>query len=230
MSAGSPRGSLPADTGLAVSRQDDHNAAVCCPGGEAARFGGSMKNGLRSRLASALGTRMRGNFRMRDGSVLALIALLVLLQGCSLGPKAPHKEIDAIGVVASETVATVGDDIVDTYTFDDGRTYSMRFNTNKGIQGNGDPRAGDLLIAGSRPDNWVLVARPQDTASGFPPGCYGLGLLAGYDRETTVELDFGVTLQKAPDYDPTGHVALAHFGDLGFICLDRQGRVTLINA
>jgi hypothetical protein len=39
-----------------------------------------------------------------------------------------------------------------------------------------------------------------------------------------------VTLQKAPDFSPTGHVALAHFGDRGVICLDRQGRVTQINA
>lgn len=158
--------------------------------------------------------------------LLAVAALLVSVVGCS----GQHRDIDAIGVVASETVATVGDDIIDTYTFDDGRTYAIRFNTNKGIQGYGDPGAGDLLIAGSHSDNWMLVARPQDTASGFPPGCYGLGLLAGEDRGTTVELDFGVTLQKAPDYDPTGHVAPAHFGDRGFICLDRQGRVTLINA
>jgi hypothetical protein len=115
-----------------------------------------------------------------------------------------------------------------SYKFDDGRTFAMLHKGHVAV-GWGEG-TGDLLIAGTHPDNWMLVARPQDIASGFPPGCYGLGGAAGYDRETTVELDFGVTLQKAPDFNPTGHVALAHFGDRGVICLDRQGRVTQINA
>lgn len=145
---------------------------------------------------------------------------------------APPKQIDVVGVVASETVVTVGTDYVDTYTFDDGRTYAIRYKVDGGVvQGTGvRPKVGDLLIAGSRPDNWILVATPRDTGSGFPPGCYGLGSQAGQDRETTVELDFGVTLEKALDYNNSGHISLAHFGDQGVICLDRQGRVTQIHA
>jgi hypothetical protein len=92
------------------------------------------------------------------------------------------------------------------------------------------PQVGDLIIAGTHPDNWMLVATLRDDWGGYPKGCYGLGGQSGEDRETTVELDFGVSLQKAPDFNPTGHVALAHFGDRGVICLDRQGRVTQINA
>jgi hypothetical protein len=173
---------------------------------------------------------VRGNLRLRGLAWWALAAAMVaaVSAGCT---GTPHKEIDAIGVVASLGGGRSGDSMVDTYTFDDGRTYSMTYKVEGGvIEGGGVlPEVGDLLIAGSRPDNWMLVARPKEVSQGFPAGCYGLGPLAGEDRETTVELDFGVTLQKAPDYNPSGHEALAHFGDTSILCLDRQGRVMQVN-
>jgi hypothetical protein len=172
---------------------------------------------------------MRGRLRgvLLAVRLLAAAALLVSAAGCS---GQPHKEIEAIGVVASEDLATVGTDFIDTYTFDDGRTYTIRYSVNGGIQGNVRPARGDLVIAGSEPGYWMLAATPQNASSGCPEGTYGLGTQAGYDRETTIDLDFGVTLQKAPDFDPSSHVALAHFGNRGIICLDRQGRVTKLAA
>ena len=161
-------------------------------------------------------------------SGFALLAMAVLAAALLWGGRStPHREIEAIGVVASEDVAYDGPETVYRYTFDDGRTFTMRYPSHMITGGR---TVGDLLIAGTRPDNWTLVATPRDPASGFRPGCFGLGSQAGHDTKTTVELDFGVTLQKAPDFDPTGHGALGPFGALGVICLDRQGRVTQINA
>jgi hypothetical protein len=173
---------------------------------------------------------MRGNNRPRF--VIAALVLLVaapLVAGCSTQPA--HKEIEAIGVVASAGGGRSGGDLIDTYTFDDGRTYSMHFKGDRNLEGPGGlPNVGDLLIAGSKPGYWLLVATPRDPASGFPPGCFGLGSQAGHDTKTTVELDFGVTLVKSPDFDPTGHGIPGPFGVHGVICLDRQGRVMQINA
>jgi hypothetical protein len=158
---------------------------------------------------------------------LAASAVVALCAGCA---GTPHKQIEAIGVVAAVSGSRSGGDIIDTYTFDDGRTYSMHFRGDRNLEGPGVlPNVGHLLIAGSKPDFWLLVARPF-ASPGYPTGCFGLGGAAGYDTETTVELDFGVTLQKAPGFNPTGHGTLGRFGDRGVICLDRHGRVTQINA
>jgi hypothetical protein len=160
--------------------------------------------------------------------VALLLGVLAGVAGCST----PQKEIDVIGVVASEGGAYDGPDMVDKYTFDDGRTYSMRYHGHaRAVEGPGVlPNVGDLLIAGTHPGNWMLVANLRDDWGGWPKGCYGLGSQAGYDTATTVELDFGVTLQKAPDFNPTDHGQPGRFGSMGAICLDRQGRVTQIEA
>lgn len=158
---------------------------------------------------------------------LTLVALFLGVLAGVAGCSTPHKEIDVIGVVVSEDVAYDGPDTVYTYTFDDGRTFTMHY---KGHVISGGQTTGDLLIAGTRPDNWVLVANLRDDWGGWPKGCYGLGSQAGYDTATTIELDFGVTLQKAPDFNPTDHGQPGRFGSIGAICLDRQGRVTQIEA
>jgi hypothetical protein len=166
----------------------------------------------------------------RSGFALLAMAALAaaLLWG---GRSTPHKEVDVVGVVASEDGGQNAEGLFDSYTFDDGRTYVMQFHGDRDIDGTGvRPNVGDLLIGGSKPSYWLLVATPRDPRSGFPPDCFGLGSQAGHDTATTVELDFGVTLQKAPDFDPTGHGTLGSFGVRGVICLDRQGRVTQINA
>jgi hypothetical protein len=173
---------------------------------------------------------MRGTPKIRRLAILA-IALLVAATasaGCSTQP--PHKEIEAIGVVASEGGDRNAEGLFDSYTFDDGRTYTMQFHGDRDLDGPGQlPDVGDLLIGGSKPSYWLLVARPF-ASTGYPTGCFDLAGQAGHDTATTVELDFGVTLQKAPDFSTTGHGALGPFGTRGVVCLDRQGRVTQINA
>jgi hypothetical protein len=54
--------------------------------------------------------------------------------------------------------------------------------------------------------------------------------MAGYDTATTVEFDFGITLQKAAGFNAIGHAGPGPFGDRGIVCLDRQGQVLAINA
>lgn len=153
---------------------------------------------------------------------LVLAALLVTLAGCGLttppGSFAPHKEIEAIGVVASQKVAAVEAGVEYTWTFDDGRTYALTF------EGTGAAAAaGTLLIAGSKPRPWTLIGSPQDPDSGWPKGCYKTMDYTVEEHDTTVDLDIGVTLQKAPDYQPS----LRSLGERwrAEMCLDREGRV-----
>jgi hypothetical protein len=169
---------------------------------------------------------MRGTPKVRRFAILALASLLTatVVGGCSTPP---HREIEAIGVVASQSSGFDGNDTVHTYRLVDGRTFSLRY---KGHIATGGPATGDLLIGGTHPDNWVLGARPGDPSFGCPTSGFALGGMAGYDTATTVEFDFGVALQKAPDFNPTGHGTLGPFGDRGIVCPDRQGRVTQINA
>jgi hypothetical protein len=67
-----------------------------------------------------------GEMRAMGVGRLTLVALFLGVLAGVAGCSTPHKEIDVIGVVASEGGAYDGPDMVDTYTFDDGHTYSMR--------------------------------------------------------------------------------------------------------
>lgn len=167
---------------------------------------------------------MRGRLRLRRLALLALAAcsVVALTSACT---GTTHKEIEAIGVVAHEDVAYDGPGTVDSYTFDDGRKYEVHYTGHVAV---GQPRIGDLVMAGSKPDNWMLVAplRVPDSSSHVP--CYGL-VENGDERDTTVELDFGVTLQKAPDFDEGGRnpkYSTRITG--GVICLNRDGQVRKI--
>ena len=165
---------------------------------------------------------MRGRLQLRRLVLLALAAcsLVALTSACT---GTPRKEIDAIGVMtAMEPTAAGGQRI----TFDDGRVYEMPGGP---VEGRGSAiSVGDLVMAGSKPDNWMLVAplRVPDSSSHVP--CYGL-VENGDERDTTVELDFGVTLQKAPDFDEGGRnpkYSTRITG--GVICLNRDGQVRKI--
>ena len=116
-------------------------------------------------------------------------------------------------------------DTVDTFLFDDGRRYEVRYQGHVAV---GQPHLGDLLIAGSKPDNWILVAELRVPDSSWHVPCYALQE-TGEEKDTTVELDFGVTLQKAPDYDSPGrnpNYSTRISG--GVICLNREGQVRRI--
>jgi hypothetical protein len=152
-----------------------------------------------------------------------LAALLATVAGCS----SSHREIDAIGVVASSDFEIVGSNTVYTYTFDDGRTYSQTYEGH--VLAGGGPSVGDLLIAGSKPSNWVLVATPQHPGPEAPAGCYATRELNGEVHETSVDLLDGLTLPKAPNYAfGSDYPAGAHLVS-AVLCLDRQGRVTWIS-
>jgi hypothetical protein len=159
---------------------------------------------------------------------LALLALVVF-SVCGLAAActgATHKEIDAIGVVAAVDWTAAGGSGVYKISFDDGRTYEIEGGPATG----GGPSAsvGDLVMAGSKPDNWMLVAPLRVPDSSWHVPCYGL-VENGDERDTTVELDFGVTLQKAPDFDEGGRnpkYSTRITG--GVICLNRDGQVRKI--
>ena len=85
-----------------------------------------------------------------------------------------------------------------------------------------------VVVVVAKPSNWMLVAPPRVPVASWQGPCYGL-VENGDERDTTVELDFGVTLQKAPDYDEGGRnpkISARTFG--GVICLNRDGQVRMI--
>ena len=167
---------------------------------------------------------MRGTFNWLRLVLAALVLLVVapLLAGCST----PHKEIDAIGVVVSIGPTVTGDLTTYRITFEDGRVYEMPGGPMSGSDPG--PSPGDLLIAGSKPDNWMLVARLRDPFPDLVGPCYGL-VENGDERDTTVELDFGVTLQKAPDFEEGGRNPKNSTRITGgVICLNRDGQVRRI--
>jgi hypothetical protein len=172
---------------------------------------------------------MRGTPEIRRLAILALALLVAAtaLAGCSTPPA--HKEIEVVGVLSVVGGSNSGGDVIDSYAFDDGRTYSMHFHGGRQLDAEGGwgnfPDVGDLLIAGSKPGYWLLFASPSDSAEGCPNGSFGIPNLNGYDTETTVELDFGVTLQKSAQFNPVGHPGPGHFRAQSLICLDRQGQV-----
>jgi hypothetical protein len=168
---------------------------------------------------------MRGSFSAKPLArrAFVLAVLLAALAGCS---SKPHWEIEAVGVVASENVTIVGTGSEVTYTFDDGRTYTMHYEWHV-IPG--DPPVGDLPIAGSKPSNWILAATPQHPGQGAPDDCYATQESYGEVHETSVDLFDGVTLPKAPNYfDPGGRYPNGAHLSSASACLDRQGRVTYI--
>jgi hypothetical protein len=156
-------------------------------------------------------------------AALALIVAVAALAGCSA--TASPKQIEAIGVVASQD-RTFNDSGADyLFKFDDGRTFTLHYSVHQAIQ---EPRIGDLIIAGTKPDNWLLIAPLRVPDPGWKVPCYGL-VENGEEHDTTVELDFGVTLQKAPDFEEGGRNPKNSTRITGgVICLNRDGQVRRI--
>jgi hypothetical protein len=103
------------------------------------------------------------------------------------------------------------------FTFDDGRTFR-----HYDSDGGPNPGVGDLLLAGSKPRPRIDLAQLRDPRS-WPAGCYGFQE-NGYERASTLELDNGLTLDKAPNYTPLiVHQDNRLWGET--LCLDKQGRV-----
>jgi len=174
-----------------------------------------------------VGDGMRGRLRLRQLALLALAVFSILgLTAACADTSPPHKEIGAIGVVASVDWTAAGESGVYRIRFDDGRTYAMEGGP---VTGSGpSPSVGDLILAGSKPSNWMLVAPLRVPDSSWHVACYGL-VENGEEKDTTVDLDFGVTLQKAPDFDENGRNPMYSsriFG--GVICLNRDGQVRRI--
>jgi hypothetical protein len=153
-------------------------------------------------------------------------AIALVAQGCDVeighATQAPIRQVEVVGVVASVETAVVGTGGVDNYTFDDGRTFTWDINL-----GGRQAQVGDLLIAGSKPTQWMMSATHEDPESGWPVGCYSIRK-NGHEYATTVVLDNGTTFPKAPDFNPAG--APGEGGRIwnGAICLDREGHVTSI--
>jgi hypothetical protein len=168
---------------------------------------------------------MRGSFSAKASArrALVLAVLLATLAACSSGS---HKQIDVVGVLASGGTAIVGSDTVYTYTFDDGRTYTLTYPGH--VLLGGQPSTGDLVIAGTKPSNWILVATPQHLDPDAPADCYGTPLTNGEVHDTTVDLAMGVTLQKAPNFASGSYYPAGSGFWYATVCLDRQGRVTWI--
>jgi hypothetical protein len=163
---------------------------------------------------------MRGTPRV--GHMAILVIALLMAAPASAGCDTRHKEIEAIGVVASVNVDYSGPDTVYSYTFDDGRTFALRY---AGHIGTRVPDQGELLIGGNQPDAWVL----EGQSDGCPTGSYGLYEMTGRETGTTIELDFGITLEKAPDFTPRAPSLQGRgIGGQNMICVDRQGRVLKI--
>jgi hypothetical protein len=177
-----------------------------------------MHIGAMSAAAYRTGEAMRERLHPRSALRLtAMLTLTIVLQGCGLlssATQVPNRPIEVVGVVASEKTSVVGSRVFVDYAFDDGRTFSTD-------AGGRSPQVGDLLIAGSKPTPWVIGASAE-TGSGWPVGCYSLDV-QGIQHETTVELDIGVTVPKAPDFKVQPVPVLGEFWR-GALCLDREGR------
>jgi hypothetical protein len=131
----------------------------------------------------------------------------------------PVSYLEVAGVVASEQTGVEGSTGYTGFTFDDGRTYRVPPNV-----GGARPAVGELLLAGTKPSPWVYYAAPRDPGS-WPAGCYGLGQ-NGYELESTIELDSGLTLEKAPDFSWPARATHQDNRIWGAVlCLDKQGRV-----
>jgi hypothetical protein len=151
----------------------------------------------------------------------AILTSAIVLQGCSgLFPASSRTEytIEVVGVIASERLGPERPVGTLFETFSDGRTYSLP--NDFLLLGGVSPHVGDLFIAGSKPEPWVVGASLQRPDQGWPAGCYSL-IGGGINHETTLELDVGITVPKAPNYHPIPGLG-RHW--VGALCLDRQGR------
>jgi hypothetical protein len=164
--------------------------------------------------------------QLHPRSALRLIAMLMLaivVQGCGFlfpSAKAPDHPIEVVGVVASEKTGGQGSVTEVSVTFDDGRTFT--YNTHYRILAGGRPHVGDLLLAGSKPTPWTIGASPEIPSSALPVGCYLLNE-NGTEHETTVELDIGLTVPKAPNFETQPVPGVGEHWR-GALCLDREGR------
>lgn len=159
--------------------------------------------------------------------LVALVGVALALQGCWLVAgqgAAPNHPIEVVGVVASDRIGASAGITQVVATFDDGRTFTYD-DRSRNLAGVG-PNIGDLLIAGSKPEPWIIGVEFRYPVTG-QPGCYAL-TANGYERETTVDLDVGVSLPKAPTFkeQPLPGVGGRIWG--GAICLDQDGRATEI--
>ncbi len=168
---------------------------------------------------------MPGIGRVSRPSLLARAALLLVALACvGCGPWGtdvegdrptigPERHVEVAGAVVSKHNGVEGSAAYTDFAFDDGRTYRSEGEAP-------EPAVGDLLLAGSKPGPWVDRAPLKDPRS-WPTGCYGLGE-GGYELQTTVQLDSGLILEKAPNYSRPGKGSRL-FGLV--LCLDKQGRV-----
>ncbi len=152
---------------------------------------------------------------------LALVVGAFAFQACdvegSRPTRAPQLTLEIAGVVESQQTGVEGSRGYADIKLDDGRTY--RLYTDAAGPG---WAVGDLLFSGTKPWLWVDTAQLRDPRS-WPAGCYGYQK-NGYERTSTVELDNGLTLDKAPNYAPLiVHQDNRLWGET--LCLDKQARV-----
>jgi hypothetical protein len=154
--------------------------------------------------------------------IIAVGAAALITQGCGLIPggstRPPERTIEVAGVVVAKTVGVEGSRGFVQFTFEDGSTY--RVDTGAGRE----PAVGDLLIAGSTPRPWMDLAIPHGPP-GWPEGCYEPLPQNGVETQTTIELDDGLTVMKAPNFTWPGRPAHGNRLRNDSLCLDTQGRV-----
>jgi hypothetical protein len=155
--------------------------------------------------------------------VIVMGVAALVTQGCGLIPggstRPPERTIEVAGVVVSRTVGVEGSRGYEDFTLADGRTQRI-YSDAAGLA----PNVGDLLIAGTTPYPWLGLAIPHGPP-GWPEGCYEPLPQNGVETETTIELDDGLTVMKAPDFTWPGRPAHGNRLLNASLCLDTQGRV-----
>ena len=107
--------------------------------------------------------------RRQPRTLLASIVafLVAFLGGCNAPPPTGHSP-ETVGVVKARTL--VGKDL--RFEFSDGRTFTSPANFD--YVGGSQPSVGDLLLAGTAPELWVVRASPERPMPPVDPVCYAL--------------------------------------------------------
>ena len=166
---------------------------------------------------------------------LAYVGVIAILSWAPWTPPKVYFTPEIVGVVATADYTPDG---VFHVRLEDGRTLEVKTDAQQtgkvGEAGRYSPlpgrigiSVGELLLAGETPTPWYTAGYGPytDTTVDRSSWCYGLDA-TGMNRPDTVDLESGLRLKKATDYEPRADKG--GYGFQGRVCLNLRGEVTRI--